>query len=114
MSGIFAASAATADRLLNEFGDSVTLGQPTTTGPAWAGSVTTAETTITAVIVPVTAEMRAGHVDADAVLYCRPPVPLRAGDSIKRGSERWRVSRAVAYVGQGVTALFEADLKWAS
>ena len=53
-------------------------------------------------------------VDADAMMYARPPVPVAIGDAITRGTETYRVTKLRTYVGHGVTALVKAELKWAS
>lgn len=112
---IYVDMAATADRMLDEFGDVVTLGVKSTAGDPWAATVTTTASQILAVIMPVTAKMRAsGHVEADAILYARPATMPRVGDTITRGDERWTVAGARSYIGKGTTALVEADLKWAS
>jgi len=112
---IFAEFAQDADEMLAEFGDAVTLGTKTASGNPWAATVATASTQITAVVMPVTAEMRAaGHVEADAILYARPATMPKIGDTVTRGEERWTIAAVRAWIGKGTTALIEADLKWAS
>lgn len=112
---IYADMAATADKMLDEFGDIVTLGVKSTAGDPWAATVTTTPSQILAVIMPVSAEMReSGNVEADAIMYARPATMPKVGDTITRGAEKWTVAAARAYIGKSVTALVEADLKWAS
>ncbi len=103
-----------ADSILNDFGDLVTLGHQSQSGDPWAANVTVSQSQILAAIVPVSAEMRAGGVEADAVLYARPAGPIAIGDTITRGAETYRVAKSREYKGGGVTALIEAELVWAS
>ncbi len=111
---LFEDMALVADRLLDEFGDVVTLGHQSQSGDPWAAAVTVSQSQILAAIVPVSTEMRAGGVEADAVLYARPAGPIAIGDTITRGAETYRVTKSRAYKGNGVTALIEAELVWAS
>ena len=111
---IFAELSIDADEMLAEFGDAVTLSQPVKSGDPWAATVNMNQTQIVAVIMPVSADLDGGHVDADAMMYARPPVPISIGDAITRGTETYRVTKLRTYVGHGVTALVKAELKWAS
>lgn len=107
--------AATADKMLDKFGDIVTLGTKSASGDPWAATVATNTSQILAVIMPVSAEMReSGNVEADAIMYARPATMPKVGDTVTRGDEKWTVAAARAYIGKSVTALVEADLKWAS
>lgn len=111
---IFSELAIDADEMLAEFGDEVTLSQPVKSGDPWAAAVTMNPTQIVAAIVPISTDLAGGHVDADAMMYARPPVPISIGDAITRGTEAYRVTKLRTYVGHGVTALVKAELKWAS
>ena len=111
---IFDRSAALTDKMLAKYGDAVTLSQPVKSGDPWAATVNMNQTQIVAIIMPVSADLAGGHVDADAMMYARPPVPVAIGDAITRGEETYRVTKLNTYVGHGVTVLVKAELKWAS
>ena len=85
---IFDRSAALTDKMLAKYGDAVTLSQPVQSGDPWAATVNMNQTQIVAVIMPVSADLDGGHVDADAMMYARPPVPISIGDAITRGASQ--------------------------
>lgn len=106
---LYSELAATSDRMLAEFGDTIVIGRPQQSGPAWDSTITMAETETVGVIMPVSAEQRANGSEAAATLYAQADIQI--GDTITRGADSYRVTGVREYSGQGYTPLVEADLQ---